>query len=123
MSSKRTSRSPLQATLLDVLIDGFEKNEIMDGFHDRVLPLPTELDAQTKFVELANEATLWMGAPTSATDTGRRRLVVWSNLELRQAGRGILIRARAPWFSDWWHLDETWNGEPLGELYEWLAEE
>lgn len=31
-------RAPEDATLLDVLIDGFEKNEILDGFHWRSLP-------------------------------------------------------------------------------------
>jgi hypothetical protein len=34
------------ATLLDVLIDGFEKNEIMDGFHWRDLPMPDEARAR-----------------------------------------------------------------------------
>jgi len=35
-------RTPDDATLLDVLIDGFEKNELIDGFHWRQLPMPNE---------------------------------------------------------------------------------
>ena len=30
------------ASVRDVLIDGFEKNEILDGFHLRELPWPGE---------------------------------------------------------------------------------
>jgi hypothetical protein len=33
-------KSPEDASLLDVLIDGFEKNEVLDGFHPRDLPMP-----------------------------------------------------------------------------------
>jgi hypothetical protein len=63
-------KSQDSATLLDILIDGFEKNEILDGFHWRNLPMPDEAAAGGKFVS-------W-----------------WPDLEIRQAGRGGRVRAR-----------------------------
>lgn len=48
---------------------------------------------------------------------------VLPDLEIRQLGRGIMVRVRAPWFSDWWHEDVTWEGDPIGPIYEWLREE
>ena len=32
------------------------------------------------------------------------------------------MRARAPWF-DWWHADKTWQGDPMGPIYDWFDEE
>jgi hypothetical protein len=45
-------KSQDSATLLDILIDGFEKNETLDGFHWRNLPMPDEAAAGGKFVSL-----------------------------------------------------------------------
>lgn len=42
-------KHPADATLLDVLIDGFEKNEVLRGFHGRLLPMPDEAAAVEKF--------------------------------------------------------------------------
>jgi hypothetical protein len=49
-------RRPEDATLLDVLVDGFEKNESLRGFHWRVLPMNDEPAAVRKFASLADEA-------------------------------------------------------------------
>jgi hypothetical protein len=38
-------RRPEDATLLDVLTNGFEKNEVLRGFHWRVLPMTDEAAA------------------------------------------------------------------------------
>jgi hypothetical protein len=86
--------TPDNATLLDVLMDGFEKNEILDGFHWRELPMPDEPAAIRKFEALAAEGRLWKGAPTSERVLAGRRVGGWSDLEIRQAGRGIMVRAR-----------------------------
>jgi hypothetical protein len=110
------------ATLLDVLIDGFEKNEVVHGYHWRDLPLPDEDAALAKFAQLAEEARRWKGTPTRAHEEGGRRVIGWPDLEIRQAGRGILVRARAPGFADWWHDRETWAGDPLGPVHEWIDE-
>jgi hypothetical protein len=47
-------RDPL--SLLDVLIDGFEKNEIFEGFHWRQLPMPDEASARRTFAAFVDEA-------------------------------------------------------------------
>lgn len=107
------------ATLLDVLIDGFEKNETFGGFHWRDLPMPDEGSAIRKFTTLTDEARRWKGPPTREQDDGVRRIAAWPDLEIRQAGRGIMVRARAPWF-DWWHERTTWEGDPMGPIFEWL---
>ena len=52
-----------------------------------------------------------------------RSLAEWPELEIRQAGRGIFVRVRSAWFADWWSAPETWAGEPMDALYDWLDEE
>lgn len=119
------TRSKLQqdATLLDVLIDGFEKNEILRGFHWRDLPMPDEDTAVAKFAGLVEEARRWKGTPERTQEERGRRLVAWQDLEIRQAGRGIMVRVRAPWFNEWWSDRATWAGDPSGPIHDWIAEE
>jgi hypothetical protein len=117
------AKSQEHATLLDVLIDGFEKNEIFGGFHWRNLPMPDEDAAARKFVTLMQEARAWKGQPARTHEQHGRRLAAWRDLEIRQAGRGIMVRVRAPRFDDWWHAKETWDGEPMAEIYKWIAED
>jgi hypothetical protein len=115
-------RSQADATLVDVLIDGFEKNEVFGGFHWRNLPMPDEEAALRKFAELAAEAERWKGTPSRAQADSGRQVVAWPDLEILQAGRGIMVRVRAPWFR-WWHERGTWSGDPMDLIYEWLREE
>jgi hypothetical protein len=119
----RENTSQENATLLDVLVDGFEKNEILDGFHWRDLPMPDEAAAARKFAALAEEARSWKGQPARYDEAGPRRIAAWRDLEIRQIGRGIMVRARAPWFDRWWHDRKTWEGDPIGPIYNWLEEE
>lgn len=117
-----TGKTEVDATLIDILIDGFEKNEVLRGFHARVLPLHSEEAARRKFVELGEEARRWKGEPTLAVDADGRRLVGWADLEIRQVGRGVMVRVRAPRFT-WWNDRLTWEGDPMGSVYDWLDEE
>jgi hypothetical protein len=117
------SKSQSEATLLDVLIDGFEKNEIMGGFHWREMPMPDEASAVQKFRELTEEATRWKGQPVRATDEGGRQISAWPDLQIRRIGRGIMVRAAAPWFDHWWHEEATWEGDPFGPIFAWIDEE
>ena len=117
-----TGKSQQEATLLDVLIDCFEKNESLYGLHCRDLPMPDEPAAMRKFDELTDEATRWKGRPTRLESAGPRRIAAWPDLEIRQAGRGILVQVRTPWFR-WWHDPKTWEGDPMGPIYDWLNEE
>src|SRR5437762_5864511 len=110
-------------TLVDVLIDGFEKNEIIDGFHWRNLPMPDEESALRRFTSLFAEARQWKGDPAREVAEPTRRLVAWTDLEIRQSGRGILVRVVAPRFDRWWHDRETWDGDPMKPLFEWLSED
>ena len=118
-----TTTLPDDATLLDILIDGFEKNEILGGSHVRVLPLADEPAAARRFAALVAEARRWQGEPAVHDDAGPRRVASWARLEIRQVERGVMVRVRAPWFSGWWHERATWAGDPLGPMYAWLAEE
>ena len=110
-------------TLLDILIDGFEKNEILRGYHWRTLPMPDEAGAIQTFESLVEEARRWKGQPRRVLDGRSRRLASWPDLEIRQLGRGILIRARAPNFDRWWHEETTWKGDPVGPIFEWIEED
>ena len=115
-------KSQQDATLLDVLIDGFEKNEAIYGFHSRDLPMPDEPAAMRKFDALTEEATRWKGPPARFENAGPRRIAAWPDLEIRQSGRGIMVRVRTPWFR-WWYDPKTWDDEPMGPIYDWLNEE
>jgi hypothetical protein len=119
----RRTKSRDQITLLDVLIDGFEKNEVLDGFHTRVLPCADEQQAIAKFGAFVGEATRWLGPPARTLESDGRRLAAWPEVEIRQAGRGILVRVWSAWFRDWWHDEATWAGDPLDAVYDWLGEE
>jgi hypothetical protein len=81
--------SQRDATLLEVLIDGF-----------------------------AEEALRWKGPP-SRLERGVRQIAAWPDLELRQVGRGLMVRVRAPNFS-WWHEPGTWAGDPMGPIEGWV---
>jgi hypothetical protein len=115
-------RTPEDATLLDVLIDGFEKNEFIDGYHWRQLPMPDERAAARKFTALTDEARRWKGLPTRVDEQQGRRLNAWPDLEIRLAGRGLVVRARIARFNDWWHEARTWDGDPMGPVFDWIAE-
>ncbi|RPI60919.1 MAG: hypothetical protein EHM50_06560 [Lysobacterales bacterium] len=119
MTMRRTAED---ATLLDVLVDGFEKNEVLDGFHWRQLPLPDERAAARKFSSLTEEARRWKGPPARIDEQPGRRLSAWPDLEIRLAGRGLLLRARASQFNDWWHDERTWQGDPMAPAFDWIAE-
>lgn len=119
----RRNGSQEDATLLDVLIDGFEKNEVLHGFHGRNLPMPDEEAATRKFGALVDEARRWKGTPERLEEEPPRRIAAWPDLEIRQVGRGIMVRARAAWFSGWWNERSTWEGDPMGPIYDWLEAE
>jgi hypothetical protein len=121
--SMMTTTSQEAATLLDILIDGFEKNEIFGGFHPRELPMPDEGAAARKFRALAEEARRWKGPPVRLQEDAMRRLAGWPDLEIRQAGRGVMVLARAPWFNAWWNDKQTWDGNPMGAVRAWLHED
>jgi hypothetical protein len=110
-------------TLLDLLIAGFEQNDIWEGYHWRRLPLADAAAAVRKFNALVEEARRWRGPALRSAVRDGRRLAAWDDLELRQAGRAILLRVRAPQVANWWHDKATWAGEPLGPIYDWLEEE
>jgi hypothetical protein len=121
-TTHRTPATPEDATLLDVLVDGFEKNEVMRGFHWRTLPMRDELAAVRKYESLVAEARAWKGAPVEESSQGKRRSARWNDLQVRQLGRGVMVLARAPRFDDWWHAEDTWRDDPFGPMYEWLDE-
>ncbi len=116
-------RKPEQATLIDVLVDGFEKNEVIHGYHWRKLPLPDEAAAARKFAAFVEEATRWKGTPSHLEDNGPRRIAEWDDLEIRQAGAGILVRVSTAGFISWWHDKQTWHGKPLDPVWDWLDED
>jgi hypothetical protein len=110
-------------TLLDVLIDGFEKNEVLRGFHFRELPMSEEAAAVRKFAAFADEARRWKGTPVRAEESSARRVVAWPDLEIRQVGRAVMVRVKAPSFNDWWNEPGTWSGNPMREIFEWIEGE
>jgi hypothetical protein len=82
--ARQTSQE--DASLLDVLVDGFEKNEVIDGFHWRQLPMSDADAAVRKFISLTQEARRWKGEPGRLEEGPMRRIASWPELEIRQAG-------------------------------------
>ena len=119
----RRTTSQEAATPLDILIDGFEKNESLGGFYRRELPMPDEGAAARKFDALTDEGRRWKGPPARLQEDAMRRLAAWPDLEIRQAGRGVMVLARTPGFGAWWHDAQTWDGDPMDALYAWLEED
>jgi len=117
----RTTRSQDGATLLDILIDGFEKNESLGRFH-REPAMPEEGAAMRKFHALVEEARHRKGAPVRLQDDAMRRLAVWPDRETRRAGRGVMVLARAPGSGAWWHDEQTWDSDPMEAVRAWVRE-
>ena len=115
-------KTQLDATLLDILIDGFEKNEMLEGFHWRELPMPDPHSARQEFTALVDETIRWKGRPVRTETGGERAIAAWPDLEIRHAGRGILVRVRAPNLT-WWCDEQTWRGDPMGPVHDWTIEE
>jgi hypothetical protein len=120
---RRRGKQPQELTLVDVLIDGFEKNEILGGFHWRSLPMPSQAEAIRAFGGFLEEGRRWKGTPTRVDLAAGRRLVAWEDMEIRQAGRGVLVRVRAPWLEVWWNHEATWAGDPMKAIDAWIKEE
>lgn len=85
--------------------------------------MPDEGTAERKFDALAEEAQRWKGPPERRQEDAVRRLAAWPDLEIRQAGRAVMVLARAPGFDSWWHDKRTWEGDPMGAAYAWLRED
>jgi len=116
------AKPPEDTTLLELLIDGFEKNEVLGGFHMRTLPLPDEATAARKFADFLEEARRWKGEPGTRSSTSERQLAAWSDMEIRQAGRGVMVRVRPPRF-EWWNQAATWTDDPMQQIEFWIDEE
>jgi hypothetical protein len=117
--SIRPKSTPENATLLEVLVTAFDRNELLNGYYSRLLPFDDELRASSKFAELVDEARRWKGAPLQALDTGTRRLAAWPDLELRQSGRGVLLLVPGRNEPHWWNDPSTWKGDPMADVYAW----
>jgi hypothetical protein len=102
---------------------GIEKNEALNGFHWRDLPLADQDSAARKFEVFAEEAERWRGPPRRRVAGPIRRLVAWPDIEIRQAGRAIRVRVRTTAFHVWWHEPTTWAEDPMGAICDWIDEE
>ena len=40
----------------------------------------------------------------------------------RKTPSGLLVRARMAQFSGWWNDEHAWQGEPMGPVFDWIAE-
>jgi len=69
------------------------------------------------------EARRWKGEPARLEEKAARRIASWPDLEIRQAGRGVLVRARTASFHSWWHDERMWQGDPLDPIIDWIVEE
>ncbi len=116
-------QTPERASLLDILIDGFEKNETLGQFHWRELPLANAVLAVEKFESLVAEARRWKGDPVRLDAAADRRRAAWTDLDIRQAGRGVCVLVKAPRFDDWWHDSAIWTDDPMGPVRDWVHRE
>ena len=85
--------------------------------------MPDEDAAVRTFASLVDEARRWKGRPDRLQEGDARRMAAWPDLEIRQAGRGLLLRVRAPRFEAWWHDPRTWADDPMGSVRSWTLGE
>jgi len=90
-----TCNQPQNATLVDLLIDGFEKYEMLGGFHMRTLPLPDDAAAARKFGEFFEEARRGKGESLHAEATAERQLVRWARFGEQDAASWCGSKRRA----------------------------
>ena len=110
---------PEETTLLAVLVDCFEKNEVIDGCFHRWLPLGDPQTADRKFREFRDELARWKGSPR-AEDAGLGwQRADWGDIRIKQGGRGIMVWVARTGVRDWWHAEETWDGDPLADVWDW----
>jgi len=84
--------------------------------------MPDEAAAIRKFEELSAEGRRWKGTPTLERALDGRRIIAWPDLEIRQAGRGIRVRARPCW--ELCRDDGSlWQDDPMGPMWDWFDEE
>jgi hypothetical protein len=84
----RRTTSQDAATLLDILVDGFEKNEVFGGFHRRELPMPDESTAARKSMRWRRRGGAGRGRRCNGRKMrrgGSRRGPIW-----RFARRGMV---------------------------------
>jgi hypothetical protein len=48
--------------------------------------------------------------------------IVWSDLQVRQKGRGVLVAGKSGNIASLWYADSTWNGDPMGDVFDWFSE-
>lgn len=105
-------------SLLQAIAFCFEKQEIFDGWAQRLCPFPTEQDASVTFTVWIEELTRWKGPPLSdAMHTSRR--AAWPDLRIKLAGRGIGVWIKVGSVHRWWSAPATWEGDPCAEVYDW----
>jgi hypothetical protein len=109
-------------TLIDLLMNGFEKNECFDDWFWRQLPAPDDATAIRKFEEFAAEGRRWKGEPLETVSESDGRAIVWSDLQVRQKGRGVLVAGKSGNIASLWYADSTWNGDPMGDVFGWFSE-
>lgn len=97
LSFRMTTKMQQDATLLDVLIDGFETNESGMAFTFGSFHID-EAAVIRKFATFADEVTRWKGEPLRKAEAGNRRLAAWYDLELRQVDRAIMVLVKTPGF-------------------------
>ena len=109
-------------SLLTVIADAFEKNELMKGWFWRQLPLPDAAWAERKYEEFLEEITRWKGPPLLAERTSSRRRAAWGDIRIQQVGRGVMVWLRDGRVRDWWHDAATWAGDPMSAAWDWEGE-
>lgn len=110
---------PEETSLLGMLADCFEKNELIEGWFRRELPLADPPAAGRKYREFREELVRWKGRP-QAEDAGPGwQRADWGDIRMKQAGRGIMVWLRSAGVSQWWHESRIWAGDPLADAWEW----
>jgi hypothetical protein len=109
-------------TLIDLLMNGFEKNESIGNWFWRQLPAPDDATAIRKFEEFAAEGRRWKGEPLESVSDSDGRAIVWSDLQVRQKGRGVIVAGRSETIAQVWYANSSWNEDPMGEVFDWFSE-
>ena len=109
-------------TLLAVLSQCFEVDEMIDGYHLRTAPFGSETVAVARFAQWKSEIEHWLG-PREGEDAGGDgedwQRAWWPDLRMKRTGRGIAFWVRSARVERWWHDTELWEDPGLDGLWQW----
>lgn len=106
-------------SLLQAVAFWFEKNEVVAGWSQRIVPMETEDEARETFANWVQELSRWKGTTaTEVRESGQR--AQWSDIRIKQQGRGVGLWIRYGQITEIWaEVEQDWDDDACAHVYRW----